>query len=224
MQSFTLYFKALSMDQQQQAESLEALKDIRSIMDRSSRFVSLSGWSGIWAGCIALAASYVAHMMLSGEDGYTHGGTSLSIYSIEFRFLALAAATCFIAGLGAYFFTVAKAKKQHLKVWGAASKKLFISVLIPMLAGGIFCISFLQNGYESYIAPSCLAFYGMALVNGGKYTLGEIRYLGYSELLLGCICLFFPGYGLQFWAVGFGLLHILYGIIMWNRYDKKMTA
>jgi len=93
-------------------------------------------------------------------------------------------------------------------------------VIIPLIAGGVFCLSFLENGLEYYIAPTCLAFYGMALVSGGKYTLGEIRYLGYSELLLGCICLFFPGYGLYFWAAGFGLLHIIYGIIMWRRYDQ----
>jgi hypothetical protein len=99
-----------------------------------------------------------------------------------------------------------------------------ISVMIPLMAGGLFCLAFLMRGDDFYVGPACLAFYGLALVNGGKYTLGEIRYLGYAELLLGCICLFFPGYGLYFWAAGFGVMHILYGIIMWNKYDKHAAA
>lgn len=134
---------------------------------------------------------------------------------------ALAALTFCVAGIGAFYFTLRKAKKQGQTIWGAASKKLLLSVMIPLMAGGLFCIAFLMSGDDYYVGPACLAFYGLALVNGGKYTLGEIRYLGYSELLLGCICLFFPGYGLYFWAAGFGVMHILYGIIMWSKYDKQ---
>jgi hypothetical protein len=194
-------------------------------MERSSRFISLSGWSGIWAGSVALIAAVIAHHHIGFSAGLFYRDVNTGIASLTDPFylylLLLAAATLMMAAAGAFFFTMRKARHQGLSIWGGASKKLFISVIIPLIAGGIFCLSFLENGNEFYIAPACLAFYGMALVNGGKYTLGEIRYLGYSELLLGCICLFFPVYGLYFWAAGFGLLHIIYGIIMWNRYDKK---
>jgi hypothetical protein len=98
------------------------------------------------------------------------------------------------------------------------------AMALPLLAGGIFCLGFMQYGHALYLAPACLVFYGLALYNGSKYTLSEIRYLGLLEVLLGVVCLFMPGYGLYFWAAGFGVLHILYGIVMWNKYDKKVNS
>ena len=92
---------------------------------------------------------------------------------------------------------------------------------VPLAMGGIFSLFFLANGHEAYIAPACLIFYGIALYNGSKYTYSDIMYLGYMEMALGVANMFFLGYGLTFWAIGFGALHILYGLIMWNKYDKK---
>jgi len=212
--------------QTEHADSLETLKDIRAIMERSAKFVSLSGWSGVWAGCTALAGAVVARSILQdyfGGDlvGRLPADITAPIY---LRLFGLAIITFCIAGLGALYFTMKKVKKQGQTIWGSASRKLMISVMIPLMAGGLFCLAFLMRGDDFYVGPACLAFYGLALVNGGKYTLGEIRYLGYAELLLGCICLFFPGYGLYFWAAGFGVMHILYGIIMWNKYDKHAAA
>lgn len=194
-------------------------------MERSSRFLSLSGWSGVWAGGVALVAAFIAHSSVASLIiQYNLGsGHIILTYTDELflHLIFLAFGTLLVAALGSFFFTLRKSRRMGYSVWGSASKKLFISMLMPLMAGGLFCIAFILNGDVFYLAPTCLAFYGMALVNGGKYTLGEIRYLGYSELLLGCICLFFPGYGLYFWAAGFGLLHIIYGLIMWNRYDRN---
>lgn len=92
-----------------------------------------------------------------------------------------------------------------------------------MIAGAIFALKFLYEGQESFIAPTLLTFYGLALINGSKYTLSDIKYLGLCEVVLGCISLFMPGYGLTFWALGFGVLHIVYGAIMWNKYDKHIS-
>ncbi len=214
------------MQPDKQHESLAALRDIRSMMERSSRFISLSGWSGVWAGCVALLAAFLAHGMIRDYEntGYAIGFPEPERDAFYLKLLLLAVITFTIAGVGAFFFTARKVRQDGQKLWNPTSRKLFFSVLIPMLAGGAFCLSFLYHGNESYIAPACLAFYGLALVNGGKYTLGEIRYLGYCELALGCICLFVRRYDVYFWAAGFGVLHIIYGIIMWNRYDKRKEA
>jgi hypothetical protein len=210
------------MQTDQQHESLAALQEIRSVMERSSRFISLSGWSGVWAGCVALVAAVAARAMIKDYEntGYPLGFPREMRDAFYLKLLVLALMTFCTAGIGAFFFTARKVKQDGQKLWNPTSKKLFASVLIPIIAGGAFCLSFLYHGNEAYIASACLAFYGLALVNGGKYTLGEIRYLGYCELALGCICLFFRRYDIYFWAAGFGVLHIIYGIIMWNRYDK----
>ena len=212
--------------QSEHTSSLETLRDIRSIMERSSRFISLSGWSGVWAGCAAIAGCVFARNEITefiGSNSSQQFRTE-TIDALYLKIFVMAFITFAVAFAGAFFFTMRKVKRQGQTLWSSASKKLMVATMLPLIAGGIFCLAFMHYGLAFFVVPTCLAFYGMALVNGGKYTLGEIRYLGYSELALGCISLFFPGYGLYFWAAGFGVLHILYGIIMWNKYDKNAQA
>ena len=221
-----MYFKVLFMHQEEQHTSLETLQEIRSIMDRSAKFLTLSGWSGIWAGLTALAGAWVANGWIqNGMRYYDRTGTSQqnSLDDITIQFIVLAAIVFIIALAGALFFTYRKTRKSGQKIWNSASRQLLLYGSIPLLAGGVCAIAFIYHGHEIYIGPSCLIFYGLALINGSKYTLSDIRYLGLLELILGCICLFYPGYGLYFWAAGFGVLHILYGIIMWNKYDKVVA-
>lgn len=209
--------------------SVQALRDIRAIMERSAKFITLSGWSGIWAGAVGLAGAYVAYLWLKElpEIYYNtyrtapSGVISAGEYNdISYRFIALAITVLVVALAGGYYFTWKKTRNNGHKMWNSASRRMLGHMAVPMVAGGLFSLLFLANGHEMYIAPACLVFYGLALINGSKYTISDIRYLGYSELGLGFINMFWPGYGLTFWALGFGVLHILYGIIMWNKYDK----
>lgn len=211
--------------------SLKTLQDIRSIMERSARFISLSGWSGIWAGITGLAGAYVARVWLNKLPiGYYNpyrteaGELNGDAYSaVATKFFLLAAIVFVVALVGAYYFTWRKTRLQGGSVWNTASRRLIAQIAIPMLAGRVFALKFLLDGQEVFIAPTLLTFYGLALINGSKYTLSDIKYLGICEVVLGCICLFIPGYGLSFWAIGFGVLHIVYGIIMWNKYDKHIS-
>jgi len=196
--------------------SLETLQEIRTIMERSARFLSLSGWSGIWAGCVALVGAVIAHYWLL--QFRIHQSFRLDDTRIKFIFLGI---VIFIAALmGGFFFTAQKVRQQGHTLWNNASRQLLFQIIVPLATGGVFVLAFISNANDQYIAPACLVFYGLALINGSKYTLSDIRYLGYLEVLLGCINLFFAKYGLYFWAMGFGILHILYGVIMWNKYDR----
>ncbi|MCW3123546.1 MAG: hypothetical protein JWQ38_3038 [Flavipsychrobacter sp.] len=212
------------MQQENKDTSLEALQEIRSIMDRSARFISLSGWSGIWAGCTALAGAYIAHGWLHQQGALSIDGPSVNAYSYSdpfiIRILLLAICVFATALVGGYYFTYRKAREQQQKLWNNASRQMGLQLFLPMLAGGVFCMAFIYYGVGMFIAPACLAFYGLGLIGASRFTLSDIRYLGMLNLLLGCISLFFPGYGLYFWAAGFGVLHILYGVFMWNKYDK----
>jgi hypothetical protein len=95
-----------------------------------------------------------------------------------------------------------------------------INLAIPLAVGGIFCAILLYHGIVYLMAPAMLIFYGLALVNGSKYTLTDIRYLGLSEIVLGVFAAFFIGYGLLAWAIGFGVLHIVYGTLMYYKYER----
>jgi hypothetical protein len=202
----------------------ETLKDIKQIMERSSRFISLSGLSGIAAGICALAGAWIASEILYPRAGRTHLTDSFhtGIFdTLSLQLLGLAAATFAIAFIAAFYLTWHKAKKQNLPVWDRTSRRLLWNMLIPMVTGGLFILGMLYYNEWRFVGPSCLVFYGLALVNASKYTLSDIRYLGYCEIILGLVSMLFIGYGLYFWAAGFGILHIVYGIIMWFKYERK---
>lgn len=203
------------------------------MMERSSRFISLSGWSGISAGVCALIGAWYANRAISqfgrmqpqelnGDSGRQYDD-AFSFTGITGHLMTIAISTFMAALVSAFFFTYIRSKKNGTPIWSATSRRLTINVMVPMLAGGLFLLRMLQLGHVGFIAPGCLVFYGLALINGSKYTLSEIRYLGYCELILGLLSCWFLGYGLMFWAIGFGLMHIIYGTVMWYNYERKAS-
>jgi hypothetical protein len=135
--------------------------------------------------------------------------------------LWLVGSLAFIAALSvAFLFTYLRSRKTGVPIWGITAKKLLWNTAVPIITGGFVAVRFLQEGLAALIAPTCLLFYGLALINGSKYTLKEVRWLGYSQLVLGIINLWMIGYGLTIWTLGFGILHILYGAIMWWKYER----
>ena len=202
---------------------LETLQDIKRIMERSSRFLSLSGLSGIAAGICALAGAWFANKQLDQYYGHydEHGHYEGSNFQqLKMNLLLIAGIVLAAALLSSFYFTWRRAKQNRLPVWDHTTRKLLINMLIPLAAGGLFILAMLQYDEWRYVAPACLIFYGLALVNASKYTLTDIRYLGLLEIILGLINTQFIGYGLYFWAGGFGVLHIVYGAIMWWKHER----
>ena len=208
------------------SEHLQQINEIKSIMERSSRFISLSGLSGVFAGFCALAgaAAFYAYINQKIGHGYTELAGQFSRVELDIDFytfcFADAGITLFLAlALGAYF-TMRKAKADGLKIWDKAALRLIVNLFIPLMTGGIFCLIILfRYGWFGIIAPCTLIFYGLALLNASKYTLDEIRWLGISEIVLGLIGCLYIGYGVTLWSLGFGILHIIYGLIMYIRYE-----
>ena len=212
-----------------QQQPLEELQHIKRMMERSSRFISLSGLSGMAAGVCALVGAWFANNVIvesGGPSAYREAITrTIEIDSLgDFmghKLFQIAAFTFIAALCLAFLFTYLRGKKNNTPIWGHTAQRLLINVAIPMAVGGIYLFRQMQLGNYGLVAPGCLIFYGLALVNASKYTLGEVKYLGYCQLVLGIINCWFIGYGLYFWAVGFGVLHILYGIVMWWKYERK---
>jgi hypothetical protein len=203
----------------------EDLQVIREIMERSSKFLSLSGLSGIFAGLCAFAGVTVAWFFILDTDQalfiqYIHRPAG-SYSSVMGFYLALDAILVLgFALLGAGFFSQRKAVKTGQDIWNNSTKHLLINLMIPLVSGGIFIIILLARNILELVAPAMLIFYGLSLVNAGKFTLGEIHSLGLTEIVLGLLACVFINFGLLFWAVGFGLMHIIYGTIMYYRYDR----
>lgn len=198
-------------------QELETLQEIRNLMERSSRFIGLSGWSGIAAGCCALIGASLAYPIISDrlETGEYYSNSELT------TLLLIGLGTFIAALISAFIFTYAKSRKTNTPVFGKTSKRLTWTVTVPILVGGIFLLKLISYGFYGLVAPGCLIFYGIALFATGKQTVNETRYLAYCEIILGCISLWKTGYGLYFWTIGFGLFHILYGARMWYKYDRN---
>lgn len=200
----------------EQNQHLESIEDIKRLMHKSSRFISLSGLSGVAAGVCALIASWMANQKIRQ---YQAGDSSKE--SLETQLIVIGAVTFAAALVLAFLFTYLRSRKTGVAIWGYTARRVMVNVCIPMVAGGFVIWRMIGFGYYNLVAPVSLIFYGLALINASKYTLNEIRYLGYGQLLLGLMNLWLEGYGIYFWAMGFGVLHILYGLIMWNKYERN---
>jgi len=200
---------------------LTDITEIKTIMNRSSRFISLSGLSGILAGIYALVGAVVVNYFLTNYQNSESSISVLPISYFEFLLVGISLFVLLISVLTAFLLTFKKAKKNKEKIWDSTSKRLLINFLIPLISGGLFCVVLYQHNNIGLIAPCTLIFYGLACLNASKYTLGDIRYLGLANIVIGLIATQFIGFGLYFWALGFGIFHILYGVIMYSKYDKK---
>jgi len=201
-------------------ESKDYLKDIseiKDLMNKSSRFISLSGLSGIMAGIYALIGAAIAYWLVttSGRDYLILDGKTFRLVMLDLFLIA------FFSIATAIYLTTRKAKKNGEKIWDATSQRLVLNFLIPLVAGGLYILIILGQQKYGQTGALMLIFYGLALVNASKYSIGDIRYLGFIEIIIGLICALFPGYGFWLWVVGFGIMHIMYGTWMYFKYDRK---
>lgn len=196
---------------------LKDLSEIKDLMNKSSRFISLSGLSGILAGTYALIGAAVAYWLVTT---YSNGVLILDgwIFKSCLLTLVLVAAFSIITGI---WLTTRKAKQQGAKIWDSTSKRLVLNFIIPLVVGGLYILIILSQGKYGQSGGLMLIFYGLALVNASKYSIGDIRYLGYIQLVLGLIGAWQPGFGFWLWVLGFGVMHIIYGCWMHFKYDIK---
>lgn len=205
------------------SQHLEAIQDIRNMMKKSTRFLSLSGLSGVFAGIYALTGGLIGcyyGQSVILDWAYEKEG-AFSLNDIYLRFIILAGSILLLSILTAYFFSNRKAKREGHSLFDHTALRVLINLAIPLVAGGVFCIALLYHGAVAFVAPTMLLFYGLALINASKYTYDDIRYLGILEIVLGLINAFNLHNGLIYWMAGFGILHIIYGASMWFKYERK---
>jgi hypothetical protein len=219
---FIIYFVFQSTLKMEKEKYLNDISEIKNLMDRSSRFISLSGLSGILAGIYCLIGAGLAYKIIYFDTTTLGNYSDLIITETALIQLFIIAASVIVLSLAtAVVLSIRKAKKGNDAIWNSSTKRLVINFLIPLLTGGFFILFLIEKEILGLVAPLTLLFYGLACVNASKYTLGDIRYLGITMILLGLLSTWFLGYGLLFWALGFGVCHILYGSIMYYKYDRK---
>jgi len=207
---------------QGEQDYIRDISEIRSMMERSSKFLSLSGWAGIMAGIYALSGAFVAYKIFHfNPDEIVYSTTASGSLSSGLLEVILLALVILILALGtAIFLSYKKANKKGEKPWNATAKHLVINMAVPLIAGGILILILISKGLIGLIAPFSLLFYGLALYNAGKFTYEEVKTLGLIQIGFGLISSYFVVYGLLFWALGFGVVHIIYGIYLHYKYER----
>jgi general stress protein CsbA len=203
----------------------DQLASIRGMMERSSKFISLSGLSGVMAGVFALVGAALAYHIVYGSGGFFSYREYLSRNVAQYpkqaiQLSVIAIVVLALSILGGFLLTRHKARKKGQNVWGPASRQLLFNMAMPLFSGGILIVILVVRGYYGIVSPASLIFYGLALIGASNFTFSDVRYLGICEIVLGLVAACLPGYGLVFWAVGFGVLHIIYGSIMYFKYDR----
>lgn len=207
-------------------EIRDELASIRNLMERSSKFISLSGLSGILAGVYALIGVGFVYK-ITGQS-YAHRPTDthytllddLETIARVYELLTIAVLVLAASLITGFILTYRKAHRKGQPIWGSTSRALLFQMAVPLITGGILILILISRGYFGIAAPASLIFYGLALIGASNYTFADVKYLGLCEIMLGLVAACLPGFGLLFWAVGFGVLHIIYGTIMHFKYDR----
>lgn len=197
---------------------LKDISEIKNLMNKSSRFISLSGLSGVLAGIYALVGAAAAYWLV-----INHSAGKLYIFHgwVFWTCMAILAMIAVLSAITGIILTTRKAKQNNEKIWDNSSRRLLFNFLIPLVVGGIYCLIILDQGRYGQTGGLMLIFYGLALVSASKYSIGDIKYLGYIEIILGLIASYYPGSGFWLWVIGFGIMHIIYGAWMHFKYDRK---
>lgn len=209
-----------------QQEQLDAIKDIRNIMERSTRFISLSGLSGAFVGVLSLMGVGIIYWLLnlnSNASPYYADIIStdgvVNSFVLDLFFLVFGS-VFLLSVMIVLLMAVYNAKRHGLTFWNSTAKRFLLNMAIPLSAGGAYIGVLLYHGHVELVLPSTLIFYGFALLNGGKYTFDDIRLLGMIQLLTGLTASIFVDYGLLLWALGFGILNIVFGLRVYVKYEK----
>lgn len=193
--------------------------EIRSMMERSSKFLSISGWAGILAGIVALAGVYIAYAIFNfdpEEPDFTSAGAWDDLQEVIFLALGV-----LVLALGStVLLSYRKTKKMGEALWTPTSRRLLLNMSVPFVTGAFLILILISKGLIGFIAPFSLLFYGLTLVNASRYTFSEVKVLGLVQIGLGLLGSLIMEWGLLLWAVGFGPVHIVYGIYMNLRYGK----
>lgn len=205
---------------------IDDIKHIRQMMEESSKFLSLSGLSGVAVGCFALLGAAIAHFWIL-DNGAVKYDEYLKVlpgnYGRGIRLSMFLTAILTLTGalLSAWYISFRKSRNLQIGFWTPSAKKMVTSLFVVLATGGIFSMILVFHGYFKMIAAVMLIFYGLALLNASKYSKQDIKLLAFTQIILGLIAALFINYGLLIWTLGFGFVHIVYGILMYFKYEWR---
>lgn len=203
-------------------EYLRDLADIRTMMERSTKFLSLSGLAGILAGLLALAGAYIVQTVFEFDPGvYGYNVVNDPTVLTLFHKIILLAFGILTLSIGAaILLSIRKARKGNQQVWNMTSRQLLIGMVVPLTTGGLLILILIAQGLIGLVAPLTLIFYGIALWQAGFFTYTDVKGLGLIQIGLGILSALYIEHSLWIWAIGFGIVHVIYGTYMHFKYER----
>jgi hypothetical protein len=184
------------------ARAMDNLSFIRSTMERATAFTAVPGWGGVAMGVTALVATVLAHNVASR-------GEWLAVW------LAASVLALTIGG----WSMVVKARKAGTSVFSYSGRRFVLSYVPPLAVGGLLTLVLARAGLYSALPGTWLLLYGTGVVTGGAYSVRVVPIMGLCFMALGALALLAPPtWGEWLMALGFGGLHIVFGLIIARRY------
>jgi len=186
-------------------------------MQQTSTYFSLRGWTGILLGIYGLLIVYLVHMLTNTYGDGFDGSSQLPIALLEIAIMVFAVVTVLISLITLWIRAKRRAKRHNEKLWSSLSKKLRFHTLIPLLLFVIILIIIANKGYYSSITPLLLLLYGIFLLNLSRFSSGRLKYLAIADIFLAIIAYFVFDKEMLFLGLGFGIFHIIYGLMTFNK-------
>ncbi len=183
-------------------QAMENLRYIREAMERSTSFTAVPGGGGILIGLTALIAAGLAET-IPGEHRW------MVVWGWELP-LAL-----FIGGVS----MKRKARQANLKLMTGPGRKFVLSLAPPLIAGALISFALARVDSVEVLPGIWLLLYGAGVVTGGAFSVRVVPVMGFCFMSIGAVALFVsPDYGNLLMASGFGITHIVFGVIIARRY------
>ena len=185
-----------------QDRAIDNLRYIRETMERAGEFTAVSGWGEVIIGATALLAAGVASLQ-----------TTTSAWVLTW--LTEAVISVIIAGIA----MTRKARAADVPLFNGPGRKFVLSFLPPMAVGALLTIVLYRAGIVWALPGVWLLLYGTAVMTGGAFSVRIVPVMGACFMLLGAAAFILPP-SMRDWlmAAGFGIVHIVFGLMIARRY------
>ena len=182
--------------------AMDNLQFIRETMERSAVFTSVPGYGGALMGATAIGAAIIAQNQPTVRNW-------LIVWLVE---------AVLAVSIG-FFALWQKAKNSGESLVSVPAKKFALAFAPQIVAGVILTALFYYRGFFEFLPCVWLTLYGTAVVTGGAYSVKIVPAVGWVFVALGAVAVFAPAdWGNLLMALGFGVLHIVFGLIVARRY------
>ncbi len=196
---------------------LKDISEIKSMMDKSSRFSSLSGVSGIVTGIYALIGSLIAYQYVTNNSIQI---STIDSYDFILLFVDLAL-IILLSLITSFVITRRKVKKEGISSWNVLTKKMLYNFSILLIPSALYVLILILKHDFVGAGSLMLFFYGASLINASHNTFKEIKTLGLIEMVLGILIILYPEFTFWLWLIGAGIVHIIFGIYMYFKHENN---